>query len=125
MLALIEAIEPASGHVTHNPGLKLGYVPQKLAVDPSLPITVERFLSLPKRVSHRVAERALDRTGVPGLLKRQMSNLSGGQFQRVMLARAPEYRALFWTGTKGTLALYRHQHSHSHDHDHDHTHEAH
>ena len=199
--ALIGAIEPASGRVTRKPGLKLGYVPQKLAVDPSLPITVERFLSLPKRVSRRVAEQALDRAGASGLLTRQMSNLSGGQFQRVLLARAllgdpelllldeatqgldqpgaaafyrriedvrqtlgcavamvshdlhvvmaasdrvlcinghlccqgtpdvvasaPEYRALFGAGTKGTLALYRHQHSHSHDHDHDHAHEAH
>ena len=199
--ALIGAIEPASGRVTRKPGLKLGYVPQKLAVDPSLPITVERFLSLPKRVSRRVAKQALDRAGAPGLLTRQMSNLSGGQFQRVLLARAllgdpelllldeatqgldqpgaaafyrriedvrqtlgcavamvshdlhvvmaasdrvlcinghlccqgtpdvvasaPEYRALFGAGTKGTLALYRHQHSHSHDHDHDHAHEAH
>jgi zinc transport system ATP-binding protein len=42
-----------------------------------------------------------------------------------VVASAPEYRALFGAGTKGTLALYRHQHSHSHDHDHDHAHEAH
>ena len=42
------------------------------------------------------------------------------------VATAPEYRALFGTGTQGALALYRHEHNHSHDHahDHDHAHEA-
>jgi zinc transport system ATP-binding protein len=42
------------------------------------------------------------------------------------VASAPEYRALFGTGTQGALALYRHDHAHSHDHDHthDHSHEA-
>ncbi|MEX0304554.1 MAG: zinc ABC transporter ATP-binding protein ZnuC, partial [Leisingera sp.] len=42
------------------------------------------------------------------------------------VASAPEYRALFGTGTQGALALYRHEHNHSHDHDcnHDHHHEA-
>jgi zinc transport system ATP-binding protein len=48
-----------------------------------------------------------------------------------IVADAPEYRALFGTGTQGALALYRHEHSHSHDHahdpshmhDHDHTHD--
>ena len=44
-----------------------------------------------------------------------------------IVADAPEYRALFGTGTQGALALYRHEHTHSHDHDHDHhhKHEAH
>jgi zinc transport system ATP-binding protein len=41
-----------------------------------------------------------------------------------VIATAPEYRALFSTGTKGALALYRHEHTHSHDHDHDYSHEA-
>ena len=40
-----------------------------------------------------------------------------------VVADAPEYRAIFGSGTKGTLALYRHQHDHNHDHDHDHSHE--
>ena len=38
------------------------------------------------------------------------------------VASAPEYRALFGTGTQGALALYRHEHNHAHDHDHDHNH---
>lgn len=199
--ALIGAVPLAGGSVTRAPGLRIGYVPQKLAIDATLPMTVQRFLSLPRRISTTHTKAALDRAGVPDLGQRQMSNLSGGQFQRVLLARAllerpglllldeatqgldqpgsaafyrqieevrrdldcavvmvshdlhvvmaasdrvlclnghvccegtpeivagaPEYRALFGTGTQGALALYRHEHSHSHDHTHDHSHNHH
>jgi zinc transport system ATP-binding protein len=40
------------------------------------------------------------------------------------VSSAPEYRALFGTGTQGALALYRHEHNHGHDHDHTHDHDA-
>jgi zinc transport system ATP-binding protein len=194
--ALIGAVPLASGHVDKASELRIGYVPQKLAIDATMPITVRRFLGLPRKIDLQTAEAALARADVGGLADRQMSDLSGGQFQRVLLARAllekpqlllldeatqgldqpgsaafyrqieevrrnlgcavvmvshdlhvvmaasdrvlcmnghiccegapkivasaPEYRALFGTGTKGALALYRHEHSHSHDHDHDH-----
>lgn len=200
--AIIGAVEPVAGTITRRPGLKIGYVPQRLHIDPTLPITVERFMRLTDRVPRETCAEALERAGVPDLLKRQMSELSGGQFQRVLLARAllnrpdillldeatqgldqpgsaafyrqveavrqetgcavlmishelhvvmsasdrviclnghvccegtpdlvasaPEYRALFGTGTGGALALYRHDHDHDHDHAHDHakSHEA-
>ncbi len=200
--ALIGAITPSAGRIERAPGLRVGYVPQKLAIDRSMPMTVRRFLGLPHRISTVEADRVLDHAGAPGLADRQMTDLSGGQFQRVLLARAlleqpqlllldeatqgldqpgaaafyrrieevrldlgcavlmishdlhvvmaasdrviclnghiccqgtpeivadaPEYRALFGTGTKGALALYRHQHSHEHDPDvvHDHSHEG-
>ena len=51
-------------------------------------MTVRRFLSLPRRVTHRDAAQALSRTGVQGVEARQLTQLSGGQFQRVLLARA-------------------------------------
>lgn len=86
--ALLGIIRASHGQVTRAPGLRLGYVPQKLAVDRSMPMTVRRFLSLPQRVSDSAAEAALTRTGVAGLETRQMASLSGGQFQRVLLARA-------------------------------------
>ncbi|WP_300034863.1 metal ABC transporter ATP-binding protein [uncultured Roseobacter sp.] len=202
--ACIGALKPAKGQITRMSGLKIGYVPQTLAIDSTLPLTVARFLGLPRRISARRAEAVLAEAGVPGLGNRQMRDLSGGQFQRVLLARAlldapdllvldeptqgldqpgsaafyqqienvrqqtgcavlmvshdlhvvmaasdrvlcvnghiccegtpeivasaPEYRALFGTGTRGALALYRHEHSHSHgpacedDHGHDHGH---
>ncbi len=190
--ALIGAMSPLSGRVERAPGLRIGYVPQSLSIDGTLPLTVGRFLNLPARASRSDVQSALETAGVRGLGNQQMAQLSGGQFQRVLLARAllaqpdllildeptqgldqpgaaafyaqieqvrrargcavlmvshdlhvvmaasdrvlclnghvccegtpqvvadaPEYRALFGTGTGGTLALYRHDHDHNHDH---------
>ena len=190
--SLIGATRASTGRVRLKPGLRLGYVPQRLHIDPTLPITVERFMRLPGAVNRSACRQALKRAGVPDLSGQQMSQLSGGQFQRVLLARAlltqpelllldeatqgldqpgsaafyqqieatraetgcavlmishdlhvvmsasdrviclnghvccegtpatvataPEYRALFGSGTGGALALYRHDHDHGHDH---------
>jgi len=82
-------LEPATtGRVERSPGLRIGYVPQRLKVEAGLPMTVRRFLSLPNRVSDAAASGALSQTGVAGLEQRQLARLSGGQFQRVLLARA-------------------------------------
>ncbi|NOD78233.1 MULTISPECIES: metal ABC transporter ATP-binding protein [unclassified Ruegeria] len=86
--AIIGATRPSAGRVSLKSGLKIGYVPQKLHVDPTLPISVERFMRLTDRVSRKQCVAALETAGVPDLLHRQMSQLSGGQFQRVLLARA-------------------------------------
>ncbi|PRY22665.1 zinc transport system ATP-binding protein [Aliiruegeria haliotis] len=194
--ALIGAARATEGEVHRAEGLRIGYVPQKLHIDPTLPLTVARFISLPTRRGDAEIADALHHAGLPDLAGRPMSGLSGGQFQRVLLARAllerpdvlmldeptqgldqqgsaafyqrieavrqelncavvmvshelhvvmsasdrviclnghvccvgtpevvasaPEYRALFGTGTKGALALYRHTHDHGHDHDHPH-----
>ncbi len=195
--SLIGAISPSAGTVERRAGLRIGYVPQGLSIDPTLPITVERFLSLPVRRAASDVDAALAQANVTGLRRKQMSGLSGGQFQRVLLARAllekphllildepttgldqpgsagfyrqiedlrqdtgcavlmvshelhvvmsasdrviclnghvcchgapdvvasaPEYRALFGSGTGGALALYRHDHDHHHHHhEHDH-----
>ncbi len=198
--ALIGAVAPSRGVITHAPGLRIGYVPQKLHIDPTLPITARRFLSLSRRHAPARVDMALEQAGLPDLHDRQMVDLSGGQFQRVLLARAlledpdllildeatqgldqpgsaafyrrieevrrdigcavlmvshelhvvmsasdrviclnghiccegkpevvadaPEYRAIFGSGTGGALALYRHDHDHHHDHACDHEHEA-
>ena len=85
---LIGALQPSSGVLSKKPGLRIGYVPQKLHIDETLPMTVRRFMNLPGGHSpNRVAE-ALAHAGVPGLDKQQIMDLSGGQFQRVLLARA-------------------------------------
>lgn len=194
--ALIGAMQPQTGAVIRKPGLRIGYVPQKLQIDATLPLSVARFLNLPTRQPKNVIARALADAGVSHLEKQQMADLSGGQFQRVLLARAllddpdlmildeatqgldqpgaaafyrqieevratrncavvmvshdlhvvmaasdrvlclnghvccegtpqvvasaPEYRALFGTGTQGALALYRHDHDHTHDKGHTH-----
>lgn len=190
--ALIGALRPAAGTIHRAPKLRIGYVPQKLQIDATLPLTVRRFINLPRRRSPKALQTALETAGVPELADRQMVDLSGGQFQRVLLARAllekpdllildeatqgldqpgsaafyrqiegvrrdlgcavlmvshdlhvvmaasdrvlclnghvccegtpetvadaPEYRALFGSGTQGALALYRHDHDHHHHH---------
>lgn len=194
--AIIGAVQPARGTVMCGPDVRLGYVPQRLHIDPTLPMTVARFLTLPGATAPKSIDNALTQAGVPDLSGAQMSRLSGGQFQRVLLARAligkphlllldeatqgldqpgsaafyhqieavrrdtgcavlmishelhvvmsasdrviclnghvccegtpevvasaPEYRALFGSGTMGALALYRHDHDHAHDHGQDH-----
>jgi len=84
---LIGAERPDSGSVTRAPDLRIGYVPQRLAVDRTMPITVERFLALAGGSAADRA-RALERTGIAGLGGRQLAALSGGQFQRALLAHA-------------------------------------
>lgn len=85
---LIGAAAPITGKIARKTGLRIGYVPQKLHIDPTLPITVERFLRLPGHTPRAACAQALERAGVPDLSQRQMSGLSGGQMQRVLLARA-------------------------------------
>lgn len=85
---LIGAVSPQKGRVHRAKKLKLGYVPQTLHLDPTLPLTVRRFLDLPIRVKDADAVQALETAGASGLAGRQMTALSGGQFQRVLLARA-------------------------------------
>ena len=86
--ALIGLERPSAGAVRHRAGLRIGYVPQRLHLDAALPMTVRRFLSLPRRVSDAAAAAVLARTGVADLGGRQVVALSGGQLQRVLLARA-------------------------------------
>ncbi len=86
--ALLGIVPAAEGRITRQPGLRIGYVPQKLTIDRTMPITVRRFLSLPSRVTDAQAEEALARTGMAGQGAEQMTTLSGGQLQRVLLARA-------------------------------------
>lgn len=85
---IIGALKAQKGQVQRQEGLRIGYVPQKLHIDPTLPITVERFLNLPHTVEAKAAKAALATAGVAGVAAQQMSQLSGGQFQRVLLARA-------------------------------------
>jgi zinc transport system ATP-binding protein len=84
---LIGAVRPDSGRVLRAPGLRIGYVPQRLAVDRTLPLTVDGFLGL---AGGGRAERgeALEHVGIAGLGGRQLAALSGGQLQRAMLAQA-------------------------------------
>lgn len=84
---VVGAARPDAGSLTRGAGLRIGYVPQRLAVDHTMPMTVDRFLALAgAEVSARRA--VLARVGVPDLGPRQLVDLSGGQFQRALLAQA-------------------------------------
>ncbi len=79
--------EPSSGHIQRKSGLIYGYVPQNLRVDQSIPIKVSRFLSL-ANVSKASLTKALTQVGANHLWSNQIHTLSGGELQRVLIARA-------------------------------------
>lgn len=81
-------LKPTEGRSRRKSGLKVGYVPQKLAIDWTLPLTVRRFMRLTNRLSSEACHCALDQTGAGHLVDAQVRTLSGGELQRVMLARA-------------------------------------
>lgn len=77
-----------SGRVQVAPSIRIGYMPQKMHVEQSLPITVDRFLSLGPKVSRETRLEALQRVGVPDIANSPLQTISGGEQQRVLLARA-------------------------------------
>ncbi len=80
--------KPDEGSVKRDKHLRIGYVPQKITIDPSLPLTVERMMRMTASLSKQAIEEALTLAGIPHLLNAQVVHLSGGEFQRVLLARA-------------------------------------
>lgn len=84
---LLGLIKPDSGVVTRQAGLRVGYMPQRLHIDPSLPISVERFLRL-ANASRSAVAAALAEVDIEYLVKSPLQNISGGEMQRVLLARA-------------------------------------
>lgn len=80
--------KPSEGKVTRLEGVRVGYVPQKLHVDWTLPLTVRRLMTLTTRLSGSEIAKALERTGIAHLVAAEVRHLSGGEFQRAMLARA-------------------------------------
>ena len=82
--ALIGVEHPSQGRVKHARGLIVGYVPQRLTLDQSLPLTVRDFLSLTP-VRNKTARTTVN---VDTLLDYQLADLSGGELQRVLLAQA-------------------------------------
>lgn len=85
---LLKLVTPTSGKVIHNKNLRIGYVPQKIHLDRSLPLTVEKFLALKREISAQEIAQALALFSITHLAKNQMHKLSGGEMQRVLLARA-------------------------------------
>ncbi|MHA1524747.1 MAG: ATP-binding cassette domain-containing protein [Alphaproteobacteria bacterium] len=112
----ILGITPASeGQVKCAPGLRVGYVPQRLEIEPSIPLNVARFLTLADRFTNREIAAVLARVGIAHLARAQIRDLSGGELQRAMLARAilrkPDFLVLDepvqGVDASGEIALYR------------------
>ena len=83
-LGLFKNIEGQVKKFTNN----IGYVPQKISIDWTLPLRVRDFMLLTDNLTEDVIDEALSLTGVISLKDKSLGNLSGGEFQRVLLARA-------------------------------------
>jgi len=81
-------IKPDEGKVATLAGLKVGYVPQKMAIDRTMPLTVERLMTLTAPLTRQEVAAALTETGIAHLARAEVQHLSGGEFQRALLARA-------------------------------------
>src|SRR5476649_2069647 len=92
-------VAPTSGTLTRQPGLRIGYVPQKLHLDATMPLTVSRFMRLKPGVKREDILPALKRVQAAHLLDQPMQKLSGGENQRVLLARALITARNFWFST--------------------------
>jgi zinc transport system ATP-binding protein len=86
--AVLGLVAPSAGRVWRKSGLRIGYLPQRMAIDPVLPLTAGRFLSLARAGAATGVAAALERVGAAALAGRSIHDLSGGEFQRVLLARA-------------------------------------
>ena len=81
-------LQPDSGNVRRAPRLRIGYMPQKLHVDATLPLSVLRFLRLVPGVDRQRALAALAEVGAEQVIDSPLQSISGGEMQRVLLARA-------------------------------------
>ena len=86
--ALLGLARVSTGRITRRPGLRVGYVPQRFPVDRIIPLSVRRFMSLSEAAPRERAAACLVETGAERIIDAQMSELSGGEFQRVLLAHA-------------------------------------
>lgn len=89
LLRILLGLESAyQGEVSLAEGITLGYVPQKVSIDPQIPLSVKRFLLLTCSKIPTSFANTLEQVGVAHLLTQSVTSLSGGEFQRVLLARA-------------------------------------
>ncbi len=76
-----------SGNIEKRSNLKIGYVPQSLSLDLTMPINVERFLRLGKKIADSYFLQTIKETKITEILQKPLYVLSGGELRRVLLAR--------------------------------------
>jgi len=81
-------IKPDEGTLNIEKGARIGYVPQKFTIEKTIPMTVNRLMCLTARQDIKRVEAALDQVGMSGNMDADVQTLSGGELQRVLLARA-------------------------------------
>lgn len=80
--------KPQYGKIFRTPRLRIGYVPQQVVIEPYLPLTVADFILLAKDSSPDLLSQVANKVATSHLLDKPIHALSGGEFQRVLLARA-------------------------------------
>jgi zinc transport system ATP-binding protein len=85
---LLGLLQPSSGVVERMDHMSIGYVPQRLQVNPLLPMTVARFMRTACRASAEEIQVVLNDVGLGEIADRSLQKLSGGEWQRTLLARA-------------------------------------
>jgi zinc transport system ATP-binding protein len=85
---LLGLIKPSQGRVSRDRNIRIGYLPQRFSVSRSIPISVERFLQLRQHAQPADISYCLNEVHAAHLRDKQLHHLSGGELQRVMLARA-------------------------------------
>jgi zinc transport system ATP-binding protein len=86
--AVLGLVAPTSGRVRLRPGARIGYVPQRLTLNPNLPMTVRRFVGLSGPMEKGRRQQVLDEVGVGHVADSSVHDISGGELQRTLLARA-------------------------------------
>ena len=90
---MLDLIQPTQGSIVKRRDIKIGYMPQRLSLNPHLPLNVERFLALSDLANRPLNARAkvlmvLEQVNAVYALKQSVHTLSGGEWQRILLARA-------------------------------------
>ncbi len=81
-------LKPTRGRVQRRSGVRIGYVPQTIHIDETMPLTVRRFLALSGRPDAARINDALDAVRAPHILESPVQSISGGEMKRALLARA-------------------------------------
>jgi zinc transport system ATP-binding protein len=85
---ILGLLEADSGEIYRQAALRIGYMPQKMHIEPTLPLNVHRFLLLSGKHDEASVDAILQRLKISHLKQQQLVAISGGEMQRVLLARA-------------------------------------